>query len=204
MLFDIKLRAVKDRLMKTLTGRWAENINPDIITLAAFTAGIACASAALTGSLKAALLLWILNRILDGLDGAVARRYKKQSDEGAYLDIMTDFTVYAAIPLALAWQYNSVLLWKATAFLLGTFYINAVSWMYLSALLEKKKKQSDNRLFTSVEMPSGIVEGTETIIFYSLFFILPAYLVWIFSIMAILTFITVIQRLFFALRNFSE
>ena len=200
-MFDIKLRAVKDRLMNTLTGRWAENINPDIITLAAFSAGIACAAAAFTGSMKAALLLWIANRILDGLDGAVARRYKKQSDRGAYLDIMTDFTVYAAIPLTLAWHYNSVILWKAAAFLLGTFYINAASWMYFSALLEKNRTHKDSSRFTSAVIPEGLVEGTETIIFYSLFFIFPAYLVWIFSIMASLTLITIIQRIISAFRN---
>jgi len=202
-LFDIKLRAFKDRLMYSLTGRWAEKINPDIITLASFTAGIACAAAALTGSFKTALLLWILNRFLDGLDGAVARRYKKQSDKGAYLDIMTDFTIYAAIPLSLALRCNSVLLWKAAAVLLAVFYINAASWMYISALLEKKKKKTGGSLLTSVEMPSGIVEGSETIIFYSLFFILPAYLLWIFYIMASLTLITVIQRLVSAMKYLS-
>ena len=76
--------------------------------------------------------------------------------------------------------------------------------MYLSALIEKRKKHIDNSLLTSIEMPAGIVEGSETIIFYSLFFILPSYIALIFIIMAALTFMTVIQRVFFGLRYLSD
>lgn len=203
-MLDKKLRVLKDRLMNILIGRWAEKINPDSITWSAFTAGLACAASAAAGSLKTALALWTINRILDGLDGAVARSGGRQSDRGAYLDIITDFTVYTAIPLALAYRDNSLFVWQAAAVLIGMFYINAASWMYLSALIEKRKKHIDNSLLTSIEMPAGIVEGSETIIFYSLFFILPSYIAVIFIIMAALTFMTVIQRVSFGLRYLSD
>lgn len=200
---DKKLRSFKDKVMNRLIGRWAENINPDNISWIAFTAGLACAGAVISGAYRSGLSLWILNRVLDGLDGYVARRYNKQSDRGAYLDIITDFAVYAAIPLAFAWRIDTIMLWRSTALLLGIFYINTASWMYLSILIEKRKKEMDNSVLTSVEMPSGIVEGAETIILYSLFFTLPAYLIWIFLIMSFLTFLTVIQRLFIAFRYLS-
>ena len=49
----------------------------------------------------AALLLFILNRLFDGLDGAVARATRR-TDRGGFLDIVFDFAVYGAVPLAFA------------------------------------------------------------------------------------------------------
>ena len=43
----------------------------------------------------------LLNRALDGLDGALAR-LSRVTDRGAFLDIGLDFVFYAAIPLAFA------------------------------------------------------------------------------------------------------
>ena len=46
-----------------------------------------------------ALALILVNRLADGLDGAVAR-HGRLTDLGGYVDIVADFLVYAVVPFA--------------------------------------------------------------------------------------------------------
>jgi hypothetical protein len=50
-------------------------------------------------------------------------------------------------------------------------------------------------------MPAGLIGGAETIIFFSLFIILPQHLVSLYWIMAVLVVITIGQRLVWASQN---
>jgi hypothetical protein len=88
--------------------------------------------------------------------------------------------------------------------MLATFYVNAASWMYLSAILEKRaagaQAQGEQ---TSVTMPSGIIGGTETIIFYTIFIVLNQWYVWLFGVMTILVLFTIIQRLIWAAKHLA-
>ena len=142
-----------------------------------------------------ALLAWLLNRFLDGLDGEVARLKNQHSDWGGYLDILADFVIYALLPISLMVSNTSLSGWFALAFMLACFYVNAASWMYLSALLEKRQARPE---VTSITMPKGLIEGTETIIFYCLFIIFPEFLPILYSLMALLVIITIFQRLSWA------
>ncbi|MEC7866326.1 MAG: CDP-alcohol phosphatidyltransferase family protein, partial [Candidatus Poribacteria bacterium] len=83
--------------------------------------------------------------------------------------------------------------------MISTFYVNAASWMYLSAILEKQKQGSKtSREDTTVIMPTGLVGGTETVLMYSLFFMMPERIAILFSIMSILVGLTICQRLIWA------
>jgi phosphatidylglycerophosphate synthase len=100
--------------------------------------------------------LWLFNRVLDGLDGMVARFHARQSDFGGYLDIVLDFVVYAAIPVGLYWGNPGATNTAALILLLSSFYVNAASWIYLSAILEKRAAGASARgELTSVTMPNG-------------------------------------------------
>ncbi|MFO7781562.1 MAG: CDP-alcohol phosphatidyltransferase family protein, partial [Spirochaetia bacterium] len=144
---------------------------------------------------------WLLGRLLDGLDGAVARRSGKQSDLGGYLDMLLDVIAYALIPLGMALAFPSPAVFVAVAGLLAVFYVNIASWLYLSALMEKRKKGEEYAATTSLFMPSGLIEGTETIVFYTLFIAFPGIFVVLAYTMAAMTTITVAQRLVWALRT---
>lgn len=48
-----------------------------------------------------------------------------------------DFTVYSVVPICIAYGEPSDSRWLIVSFLLGTYFVNAASWMYLSAILEK-------------------------------------------------------------------
>jgi phosphatidylglycerophosphate synthase len=201
-MIDKVLRSPKEQLLLPVAARLLRTIHPTTITLVAFGVGVVAAVAAWQQAYGVALALWALNRVLDGLDGTVARLHGKQSDLGGYLDIVLDITIYALVPLALAFGINSADVYMSLAFLLGTFYVNGASWMYLAALLEKRRHGAAMQgELTTVTMPGGLIEGTETIIFYTLFLLLPAYLPVLFTIMGVLVIFTAGQRLVWAMRH---
>lgn len=197
-MLDGMLRPVKDRLLGPVARRLSGVVHPNLITAGSLAAGLGCAALLVRGDTTAAVALWALNRLLDGLDGLVARMGGRQTDLGGYLDILADFLVYAAIPIALAVRSPDVA-GLPVAVLLAAFYLNAASWMYLSALLEKRA--ASRRGATSVTMPVGLVEGSETIVLFTGFIILPALRAELFRAMSLLLAVTVVQRLLWAVRN---
>ncbi len=109
------------------------------------------------------LILILINRFLDGLDGRLARLYKPRKF-GAFFDITSDFAFYALIPLGFAVfsPYENAL---PTAFLLAAFYVNGSSFLAEAILVEKYNIQIDQTgkgFFYSF----GLIEGFETICFF--------------------------------------
>jgi phosphatidylglycerophosphate synthase len=201
-MVDKLLREPKETLLRPLLNRTILQINPTHITVLAMLVGVAAGIAAWQQSFLLAIGLWLLNRVLDGLDGSIARMTERQSDLGAYLDIVLDHVTYIAIPLGIAMADGSSAGFLALALLLASFYVNGATWMYLAALLEKRQAgaQATGEL-TSVTMPSGLIEGAETIGFYLLFLIFPQLLVPLFAVMAVLVVITAGQRIIWATKH---
>lgn len=199
MAVDKQLREVKERVLDPVAEWLGRYMSPMTITLIGGGVGLAAGVVCLQAAYEVGLVLWVANRILDGLDGTIARKTNQQSDLGGYVDIVIDHLVYAAIPIFLAISVGRVEVYIALILMLMSFYVNTASWAVLSAILEKhnlgSKAQGEK---TTVAMPAGIIEGTETIIGYILFFLFPAYLEWLFLAMAILVGLTVIQRLLWA------
>jgi phosphatidylglycerophosphate synthase len=203
-MIDHLLRQPKERVLAPVAQHIGLRIHPSLLTLAAFCAGLGSAIYLWRGATLAGLLLWGLNRTLDGLDGTVARATNTQSDWGGYLDIMLDTVIYALIPLALALHAPSTAIYIALALLLVSFYINAISWTYLAAVLEKRQAgASAQGEMTSITMPTGLIEGAETVVFFTLFMLFPAALVGLFSLMAALVGLNILQRLIWATRAFG-
>lgn len=200
-MFDTPLRRFKDQVGAPLARRMSR-ISPTSISIVALIVGLFATYAAFKGQYLFALALWILNRILDGLDGLIARLHQHQSDFGGYVDILTDFIIYAALPIGLAAGLPSSERYLALAFLLAAFYVNSASWMYLSAIIEKRAAHSPDTQ-TTIVMPAGIIGGFETIIAYGIFLLFPAHITMLFSIFAALVFITIFQRLIWAKHTLS-
>ena len=199
-MFDHYLRGLKDRLLAPLA-ELLRSVPPNALTLIAFAFGIACAGAAARGAWTFGIVLWIANRIADGVDGTVARLANRQTDFGGYLDILLDFVVYAAIPVGFAMQSGDQAVLLAVIVLEAAFFINACSWMYLSAVLEKRASgASRTGELTTVTMPPALVAGFETVIFFALFFLFPGSLTLLFSTMSALIGVNIVQRLIWAWR----
>lgn len=203
-MFDAALRPWKDRLLDPVARAMGPRVSPNAVSLAGFAVGLAAVALLLLGSRAGALPLWLLSRAIDGLDGALARVHGRQTDFGGYLDVLLDFVLYALVPLALVLGLPVVRARELLALsaLLASFYVNAASWMYLAAVLEKRARgAADRGERTTVTMPGGIVEGAETILLYTLFLLFPAAIAPLFLAMAGLVLVTVAQRLAWAARS---
>ncbi len=192
-MFDPELRVVKQRLLSPLAKQ--VSVSASYLTGLGFAVGLLAVMFAWQGRYGLALLAWLFNRLLDGLDGEVARVKTQQSDWGGYLDILADFVIYALLPIGLIMSNTSLSGWFALAFMLACFYVNAASWLYLSALLEKRQAKQE---ITSINMPKGLIEGTETIVLYCLFILFHNYLAILYSLMGLLVIITIFQRMSWA------
>lgn len=201
-MFDELLRALKDRLLTPVARALGPGANPNVITMLAFVAGVAAAVAAAQRRVLAGLVLWLVNRFLDGLDGTVARVNQRQSDLGGYVDILLDFVVYAAVPIGLVLGFYSRDVALAGLLLMGTYFVNAASWMYLAGVLEKRSAGvAVSRELTTLRMPAAIVAGTETVIFFVLFLTFPTHLAALFGVMAALVCVGIVQRVVWARRH---
>ncbi|MDP1715800.1 MAG: CDP-alcohol phosphatidyltransferase family protein [Anaerolineales bacterium] len=198
-MFDSSLRRFKDQVGTPLARRMSR-VSPTLISILGLAMGLFATCAAYKQQYLWALALWVFNRILDGLDGLIARLHQRQSDFGGYVDILTDFVIYAALPIGLVVGSPSEQHYLALIFLLAVFYVNTASWMYLAAILEKRAAH-DSDTQTTIVMPAGIIGGFETIIAYGIFLLVPAHITILFSIFAALVFITTVQWLIWARKN---
>lgn len=197
---DAILRRQKDRFFRPLVERYLSTTSPNLLSIIAVVPGLLSAIAIFEGYLAIGLTLWLFNRFLDGIDGLAARVHNKKSDLGGYLDLILDFVAYLVVPIAFAAaRPEPILLWSLI-FLLASYQMNTLSWTLLSALQEKRSRGSGDRL-TSIELPAGLIEGAETTIFYSLFFLASTVVEWLFFLMGALVFLTAAQRVRWAIRN---
>ena len=196
------LRPVKERVLAPVARAMGRRVSPLALTVVGFTAGIWAAAMVARGSYHAALVFWFANRMIDGLDGTLARIQGAQSDFGGYADIVADFVVYAAIPIGFVVASPSMPVALMALALLASFYVNAASWMYLAAILERRDRGAAQRgELTTITMPDGLVGGTETIVFYAGFFLWPERIVLLFGLMSVLVLATVCQRVVWAARR---
>ncbi len=216
-MLDDRLRPVKERVLAPLARGVGRRVPAGVVTWTALGVTLGAAGAAWQGAFLVAAGLWLAGRILDGLDGVVARARGESSARGGYLDLVLDTVGYAVIPLALAAHHGTAGWWTAVAFLLASFYLNAVSWGYLSGLLaagESGGAGPDPRVgpdapaggegFTSAPLPRGIIEGTETVVLYTLILALPAWSLALVWVMAGLVALTVVERVRWGMRRLGS
>ncbi|RUT31324.1 CDP-alcohol phosphatidyltransferase family protein [Arsenicitalea aurantiaca] len=146
-------------------------IGANQVTLAGLVIGLGAAIAIGLGWFVLALVLVIVSRLLDGLDGAVARR-NGVTDFGGFLDIACDFAFYGAVPLAFA-IHDPAQNGLAAALLLAAFYVNGTSFLGYAVLAERRRMSTDARGLKTLYFTGGLLEGTETIAFFIAFVIWP-------------------------------
>jgi phosphatidylglycerophosphate synthase len=134
-----------------------------------------------------ALAPLLAGRVADGLDGAIARVHGK-TDFGGFADIVADFVFYGAVPFAFALRdpANGV----AAAFLLLTFYVNGSSFLGYAVMAERRGLQTASRGEKSLYFTSGLLEGSETILFFAALCLWPlafAPLAWAFGGLCLVT-----------------
>lgn len=161
-------------------------VKPMWLTVGGLGAGLGACVAVATGQWGVGLVLWLVNRVSDGLDGPVARR-SGATEIGGFLDIVFDFTVYGGFVVAVTIAVPEARF--AALSLMLAYYISGTALLSLSSLLEKRRVDEghDGR---SIRFTGGLAEGTETVLVYVLISLLPGRaesVLWIFTVVVALT-----------------
>lgn len=169
----------------------AAGVSANAVTVAGFALGLLAAVLIALGAPLPGLAALLGNRVMDGLDGAVAR-LAGPTERGAFLDIALDFFVYAAIPFgfALADPGRNAL---AAAALLFAFIGTASSFLAFAVIAARAGLQSSAYPRKGIYYLGGLAEGAETIICLSAMCLAPAWfsaLAWGFAALCLATTLT--------------
>lgn len=170
-------------------------VTADQLTVTGFLIGMLALPLIAFELWSAALIAIILNRVFDGLDGALARYAGQSSSAGGYLDITLDFLFYAAVPLGFILvdpEQNAI----AGALLLAAFIGTGSSFLAFAIAAEKFQLDKPQFKYKSFYYLSGLTEGTETIVLFIAFCIWPQHFVVLASIFAAACAVTILTRIY--------
>lgn len=187
-MLDVGVRRLIDPLLDRFAKTLARaGVTATTITIIGFGFGAVGCAALGVRRYDLALACIALNRLADGLDGAVARQ-RGATDLGGYLDIVLDFIFYSGVPFAFAISRPEFSL--PAAFLIYSFIGTGGSFLAYAVFAAKRTAASKCERQKSFFYSAGLMEGTETIVFFVLFCLFPerfAILAWTFGALCWLT-----------------
>lgn len=198
-MLDRHLRPLIDPPLERLAEALAPRLGADAVTIGGFAMGCLAMLAVMLGQFWLGLVLLLVNRVADGLDGAIARR-NGITDLGGYLDIVLDFIVYSGIVFAFAVAdpgANAL----AAAFLVFSFMGTGASFLAFAIMAAKHGQGSPEQGTKSLYYLGGLAEGTETILFLVAVLSWPAgfaLLAWLFGGIC---WLTTVGRILIAVRR---
>lgn len=171
-MLDAVIRPHIDKSLAGIASRLvALDISANHVTVMGFILGIGAAGLVASQQLWLGLGLFLVSRLFDGLDGAVARQ-TRLTDLGGYLDITLDFIVYASMVLgfAIADPVRNAL---PAAFLTASFMAPASTFLAYAIFAAKRGITTEIRGRKSLYYLGGLTEGFETILTICLMCIFP-------------------------------
>lgn len=167
-------------------------ITANQVTIGGFLLGLAVMPALAFQMYFLAIAIIVINRIADGLDGAIARQHGV-TDLGGYLDIVLDFIFYSAVIFGFCLALPD----QATygAFLIFSFIGTGTSFLALSIFAAKRSLSTDIRGTKSIYYLGGLTEGFETIVTFLMMCLFPAWFWLIASIFGALCWVTTLTRI---------
>lgn len=202
-MFDGSIRVKINPLLMWMAKKLvALNINANQVTVFSFFIGMLAAVLIAYHSFWIGLILLLLSRLGDGLDGSIAK-LTKSTDYGGFLDIVLDFAFYGAIPLGFIFaslEENGL----AGAVLIFSFYVNGASFLAYAIMAEKRGSQTQARGKKSIFYTTGLAEATETIVFFVASCVFPNWFsifAWVF---AAVVFYTAFSRIMLAKSELAD
>jgi phosphatidylglycerophosphate synthase len=172
-MIDARLLPLQRRLLLApARGLVARGVRADQITLAGFLVGVLSVAALASGHFGLALVLIGLNRIADGLDGAVARLVGP-TDRGAFLDIALDFIFYALVPIGFALSDPAANALPA-ALLIAAFVGTGSSFLAFATVAAKRGMSAQAYPTKGIYYLGGLTEGAETIAIFAAMCLWPS------------------------------
>lgn len=188
-MFDRQLQPI---MKATLAGPArilsAQGTSANALSLLGFTAGMVGVGLLAFQAYLPALLMLLLNRLLDGLDGAVAR-LTRPTDRGAFIDVALDFFFYASVPFGFAMADPTRNALAACGLMVG-FMGTATSFLAFAVVAERRGIASAAFPYKGIYYLGGITEGAETIVFFVAMCIMPDWfsiLAWSFTALCLFT-----------------
>ena len=201
-MLDSRARALLARPVNAIT-RVVDRpgITPDGLTLTGLGLGLVSALAAGLQLWAVALVLWLVSRVVDGVDGALARRRRadgrqsSDSQAGGFLDITADFVVYGATVVGVAFGATAAFgaPWWPFLLVLLVYYVNGTAFLAFSSIAERTGRRIEDGL--SLSFLGGLAEGTETILVHTLWLILPFWAWQIALVWVVVVGVSAIQRM---------
>ncbi|MFT3673196.1 CDP-alcohol phosphatidyltransferase family protein [Aestuariivirga sp.] len=193
-MFDRQMLALSKPVVDFLARKLAEaGVTAIQVSLTGFGFGVLAALLIAADEIGWAILPLLINRLCDGLDGAVARR-GTPTDLGAFLDITLDFFFYAGVPLAFAWcdpTRNAL----AAATLLAAFIGTGVTFLAYAIMAEKRGEKSTAYPSKAFYYLGGLTEGFETVVCFVVMCLWPEHFPLIAYLYAALCCVTILTRM---------
>jgi len=160
-VFDAKLRPLIDPPLNR-AGRALVRlgVTANALTLGGLALGLAGAAAIALDEIGWGLVLVLANRLLDGLDGAVARA-RGPTPFGGYLDIVADFAFYVSVPLGFGALAAANTL--PALVLVASFVLTGVSFLAFATIAAERGDRTEAHGKKSFFYSTGLAEGGETI-----------------------------------------
>jgi phosphatidylglycerophosphate synthase len=201
-MMDAFMRRLIDPTLTRLGQRVAKlGVSANQITLVGFALGLAALPLLASGQTLWGLGLILLNRLFDGLDGAVARQVGK-SDFGGYLDVVLDFIFYSGVVVGFALQDPANL--YAALFLIWSFSGTGSSFLAYAIIAAKRGLTTEIRGSKSLYYLGGLTEGSETIALFVFISLAPGSFVPAAYLFGALCWITTLSRILAAHRAFND
>jgi phosphatidylglycerophosphate synthase len=201
-MLDSRIRRLIDPALDRIGAGLARiGLNANAVTVAGFLFGCGAWIALAYREYDLALALIAVNRVADGLDGALARR-QGPTDLGGYLDIALDFLFYAGVPFFFAVGRPEFAL--PAAFLIFSFVGTGSSFLAFSAIAAKRGISTDTRGKKAIYYLGGLTEGAETIAVFVLICLFPDQFAWFAWVFGGLCWITTATRVVAAVQTFRE
>lgn len=183
----------------------AWGVRANQVTIVGFFIGVCALPLISFQHYRWALVLILLNRFMDGLDGVISRLHPRsnvQQSRGAFLDISLDMFFYALVPLgfALARPENAL----SASVLLASFVTTATSFLSVSLLAQIVGLKSVQYPNKGIYFVTGLAEGFETIVFFVLICLMPNYFPLFAYVFAAICFLTAFLRIYFGFTGFSS
>lgn len=191
-MLDEKLRQGAKPFYRPLAiGLARRGVTGNALTGVSLGIGLLCLVAIALGLNALGLVLWLVNRLLDGLDGEVARLRGETTEFGAFVDIVADFLMYGGFLVALAIQHPDTRLSLAVLFF--AYYLNGSIFLALSGMLQRIGIERETE--RGLHFRRSLTEGFETIIAGVLFLTFPHHVSLVAWIFAAMVFVSSAQRL---------
>lgn len=201
-MFDARLRPLIDPPLNRMGAAIARaGISADHLTITGGAVGVAAGFAISAGNFTLGLALILASRLLDGLDGAVARA-TRITDFGGFLDIVADFFFYVAIPVGFGFVAPSNA--PFALLLVASFALTGVSFLSFAAIAARRGLETSAHGRKSFFYSTGIAEGAETIAAFVLMCLFPAWFREIALVFTALCLLTVVQRALAAAAMFRD